>query len=312
MIVKILKPVKGFPGVRYNTNKVDRNKGELLRTANFGSLQGLSGLRPQDYINYLKMLSAQNKRVAKPQFHAVISAKGTTYTKYELLRVAESWLNLMGYGSQPYLIVFHKDTDNNHVHMVSTRVNRDGQKINSAFEKLRAIDALQTTLGYNYALRYRFSTVAQFYLILEQAGFEGKDMNVDKLAKRITEFQPDRDRANELKQIILRSKSQPDLIHHLNKMHQLELVFHAAPGRQPYGYTIIDHGTMQVFKGSEVVPFRELIKEHGSFHAEQEPDIPRHQLESTGPSVWIADDVDDEAILGRNRRKKKKARTNTR
>ena len=28
--------------------------------------------------------------------------------------------------------------------------------------------------------------------------------------------------------------------------------------------------------------------------------------------VWIADDIDDEAINGRNRRRKKKARTNTR
>jgi hypothetical protein len=54
MIVKILSSSATFNGVSYNTNKVDRNKGELMKVANFGPLQGLSTLRPQDYINYFQ------------------------------------------------------------------------------------------------------------------------------------------------------------------------------------------------------------------------------------------------------------------
>ncbi|WEA01736.1 relaxase/mobilization nuclease domain-containing protein [Mucilaginibacter sp. SJ] len=312
MIVKILKPVNGFPGVRYNTNKVERNKGELLKIANFGPLQGLTGLRPQDYINYLKLLSAQNKRVSKPQFHAVISAKGATYNKQELMRTGQSWLEQMGFGAQPYLIVFHKDTDNNHIHLVSTRVDREGKKINSAYEKLRAIDALQATLGYKYGMQYRFSTVAQFYLLLEKAGFEGRDMNLDKLGKRIAEHRPDRERANAIRQILLRHQGRPDLSGYLSEQHRLDLIFHAAPGRAPYGYTIIDHETMQVFKGSEVLSLRELRTDHGELRAEHSTGAGTHQPAITTPGVWIANDVDDEAVLGRNRRKKKKARTNTR
>jgi len=56
MIVKILTSSASFNGVSYNTNKVDRNKGELMKVANFGPLQGLGTLRPQDYINYLKLV----------------------------------------------------------------------------------------------------------------------------------------------------------------------------------------------------------------------------------------------------------------
>ncbi|HEY9196282.1 MAG TPA: relaxase/mobilization nuclease domain-containing protein, partial [Mucilaginibacter sp.] len=162
MIVKILSSSAKFSGVEYNTNKVNRNKGELMRVANFGALQSLSRLRPQDYINYLKMVAAQNRRIRNPQFHAVISAKGRTYSSKELTEIAATWLDKMGYGQQPYLIVYHKDTDNNHVHIVSVRVDKQGKKINSAYERLRAIGNLKEVLGIDKALTYKFSTRAQF------------------------------------------------------------------------------------------------------------------------------------------------------
>ena len=199
MIVKILKSVRGFPGVNYNTNKVDRNKGELLRVANFGRLQALSSLRPQDCINYLQLVSGLNTRMEKPQFHAVLSAKEKSYNKDELLAVAESWLKEMGYGSQPYLVTFHKDTENNHVHLVTTRVSKERLKINSAYEKIRSIKCLNKVLGYNYAMQFRFSTAAQFYMILESQGYLGRDFNQQKLQEKINGYTPDKFRISELK-----------------------------------------------------------------------------------------------------------------
>ena len=119
MIVHILPPAGGFPAVSYNTDKVDANKGELMKVANFGALQGLMNVRPEDYKNHLAMVSAMNKHVKRPQFHVVISAEGRSYDKHELTAIGEEWLAQMGYEKQPSLIIFHKDTANNHVHLVT-------------------------------------------------------------------------------------------------------------------------------------------------------------------------------------------------
>ena len=56
---------------------------------NFSALQGLINLRPEDYKNYLKMVSSTNKAVKKPQFHVAISAEGRSYDKNQLPRIAE-------------------------------------------------------------------------------------------------------------------------------------------------------------------------------------------------------------------------------
>lgn len=310
MIVKILKNVSGFPGVRYNTNKVDKNLGELLKVANFGTLQALTRLKPQDYINYLQMISGLNSNVRKPQFHAVISAKGRSYNKDELCNVAEKWLGQMGYAEQPYLIIYHKDTDNNHIHIVTTRVNKEGDKINSGYEKIRGRKALDHVLGYTVGMQYHFSTKAQFYMVLESFGFHGKDADNLKLDQKIAHYSPDRQRIAMIRDILSQKKVGDGVLPFLRDEFGLELIFHSAENKSPYGYTIIDHSNKTVFKGSEVMPLRQLMlspddRANKGVTAAQAPPV------FVGP-VRIANDIDDEAIHGRNRRRKKKARTNTR
>jgi hypothetical protein len=227
MVIRILSSAASFQGVSYNTDKVDKNKGELMKVANFGPLQGLDKLRPEDYKNYLKMLSAQNKRVSQPQFHAVISAKGRTYDKTALTEIATQWLASMGYAGQPYLIVYHNDTNNNHVHMVSTRIDRNGKKISSGFENIRAIQNLNRVLGIDEkhnakqdiekALSYQFTTKAQFMMILECQAYQLKETSLNlevikfgvkqaeidllKIEERINKYQPDTERKTQLKAI---------------------------------------------------------------------------------------------------------------
>ncbi|NCD68280.1 relaxase/mobilization nuclease domain-containing protein [Mucilaginibacter agri] len=314
MILKIFRPTARFGGVKYNTAKVDNNKGELMKVANFGPLQAFGQLRPQDYINYLTALASLNKNVELPQFHAVISAKRRNYDKTTLTAIAENWLREMGYGEQPYLIVFHKDTGNNHVHMVSSRVDRTGEKINSAFEWKRGQQMLCRVLGYEFALQYRFSTRAQFFMILESRGYPGIDPDEKKINKKIAGYTLDRERAAQIKTVLLKHRGRSDFPDLLLKHHQIELIFHSSDGKKPYGYSIIDHEGKMVFKGSEVLPLRELLStagddfKYGKGLAEKENEVSGDYIRP----VSIADDVDDQQIHGMRRRRQRKARTNTR
>jgi len=288
MIVKILSSSASFDGVDYNTDKIDNGKGELMLVKNFGALQGLINLRPEDYKNYLKMVSSTNKAVKKPQFHVAISAKGRSYDKHQLTGIAEKWLEKMGYGEQPYLIVFHKDTSNNHVHLVTTRVNRQGKKINSGFEKIRAQANMNAVLAIDEkhnakvaiekSLAYSFSTKAQFMMILESQGYklaekEG-NLNVIKFGKvqghvslntiseKLQKNAGDENRQKQLKALLYKYAPRYDtagLTAYFKKEHGIVLLFHARDGKKPYGYTIIDHAGKAVYKGGEIMPLSKLF-----------------------------------------------------
>ncbi|MFA6083414.1 relaxase/mobilization nuclease domain-containing protein [Mucilaginibacter sp.] len=330
MIAHILeKPSRTFAGVKYNTNKVDRNTGELMLIANFGAMHALSNPRPQDLVNYLLMVSAQNKAIKNTQLHAVISATGRNYNKQELTKAAVMWLKEMKYGDQPYLIVFHKDTDNNHVHVVTSRVGKDGKQIDRDYEHVWAVRNINKVLGYDFAMQYRFSTKAQFYLILENQGFLGRDyLNEAKLQKKINAYKPDKARIAELKDLFIAHKASPGFVEYMRSRYKLDLVFHASEGKTPYGYTVIDHATKQVFKGSEILKLQHLLETHietGPVYIPPKVDLHDYLQEEAityyseyAPEpvhirpVWIADDVDDQQVLGMKRRRQRKARTNTR
>jgi len=331
MIVKILSSSAKFSGVVYNTNKIDRNKGDLMKVANFGALQGLGRLRPQDYINYLQMLATQNKRIKKPQFHAALSAKGKSYSGKELTEIAVAWLEKMGYGAQPYLIIYHRDTDNNHVHAVSVRVDKNGKKINSAYEKLRAIGNLRDVLGIDRALTYSFSTRAQFFMVMENLGLPGKEVSEKIIREKISKYKKPVERIRDLRGLFQQIKQRPDFRQILSSQYQIELIFHSSEGKPVYGYSIIDHAGKLVLKGSEVLQLKEILAENTTLVSSDTPENPitlydqetgffvQHQNEAYEPTmstnikpIWIADDVDDQQIHGMRRRRQKKARTNTR
>ena len=308
MTVKILSSSKTFNGVRYNTNKMETAKGELMRIENFGMLEGLANLRPEDYINYLKMISAQNKAVSSPQFHAVISCKNREHDKVALTAIAVKWLKKMGYEKQPYLIIFHKDTNNNHVHMVSTRIDKQGKTISNSFEKNRAVHAINKIMGLDEklgakqdlerALNYRFSTQAQFMMLLELKGYtlkaEGEQIQLIKYGKvqesvpishienKIISLEKNNNRITQIRAIIekYRKSYSPQLelkpVHsktaskskvvytsslagYLKDNMGLELLFHASGDKAPYGYTVIDHAGKNVYKGSDILPLKELL-----------------------------------------------------
>ena len=180
-----------FPGVNYNDKKINKEKGELMLMKNFPSFINEDSNK-QQVRNYLKAISVGNKKVLKPQFHAMISTKFQEHSKEELTKIAEDFMDEMGYGKQPFIVVLHKDTENNHVHIVTTRVDRPtGKKINDSYEKLRSQKALAKVMEKLYGIRseqelnklliYKTSSLHQLESLLNRNGYKiGKNTNDEK------------------------------------------------------------------------------------------------------------------------------------
>lgn len=219
---------KHFGGVRYNTNKMDKGKGELMALRNFGAIQNDTTIRPDEVKQYLLSVARLNPRKEKKQFHAVISCKGKEYDKYQLTEAAHDWIRKMGYGNNPYIIVFHNDTDHNHVHIVSTRINIEtGETIPDSYENVRALRSIDEVMKERYGVnrklqrvdlsQYHVTTLAQFKLLYEVAGFsaaekEGRlqiykrdklveSCEIKDIISQLKSNNEDKNRASELKAI---------------------------------------------------------------------------------------------------------------
>ena len=197
MIATILKSSSSFSAVRYNERKVENGVAELVVIRNFGYLQdapdmrGITSLR-----NYLMDYSTRNDRTRMTQFHAAISCKGSEYSKEELIKIAEQYLEKMGYNNegQPVLMYFHHDTDNNHLHIVTSRISPDGKKIADSMENIRSLKAIESIMSIDQkhqnsemlklAKSYHFESVSQFMAIFETSGYEAYIQDKDIYIKR--------------------------------------------------------------------------------------------------------------------------------
>lgn len=290
MEVTFLSSSGSFGGVGYNLSKVEKNAAELMEAANFDGLLLSSNPTVGDYVKYLQRWSEKNSRIKNSQFHVAISCRGREKSKEELLVVAKEWLKEMGYEGNPTLFIFHHDTDNNHIHIVTSRVDKDGHKINHNHERWRGRAALKRiegikldkdhyALAVKEALTYTFANAKQFALILEQQNYKVTDIegnievrkygrlvatvSAEELASHIKQSKPiDTERVKQVKALLYKYKekvSLDELKATMRKSFGLEMVFFGHTDK-PYGYAIIDHKNKAVYKGSDIVPLKELLE----------------------------------------------------
>ena len=319
MIVKILGSASSnFNGVQYNDKKVEKGTGELMMMKNFPSFINENSSQ-EEVRNYLKSIS-KNEKVKKPQFHAVISTKFQQHNKEELAKVAEDFMQEMGYGNQPFIVVFHNDTENNHVHIVSTRVDKStGKKLNDSYEKLKAqkslIEIKERIYGknnediINKLLSYNISSLKQLEILMEKNGFKlvnnKNDENaLDILKNGVREktingnqlnfSNPKNDnRAKQIKAILNKYKEvysnkvfkvedrrylekmlpeekqkenwkpkiefESELQKKLRDVFGIDVIFHHKDELHPFGYTLIDHKTETIYKGSDILKMNDLF-----------------------------------------------------
>ena len=150
VVVKLSSPATcHFPGAEYNETKVKDGTAEMVLARNVSQLflQRTEFLRSiglnvsTDVEQYLISNSRtfDNTKTKKWQFHVALSVREREMSKEQLADLADRFMQQFGYGQQPYFIYFHHDTDNNHVHILSTNVDRTGHRISDS--SLRGISS---------------------------------------------------------------------------------------------------------------------------------------------------------------------------
>ncbi|MFC2759554.1 relaxase/mobilization nuclease domain-containing protein [Hallella multisaccharivorax] len=297
MIITILPSSVNFHAVAYNEMKVEKGVATLLEA------QNILGLRPEAYTSeklrqYFLDYSARNTHIQNAQFHVAVSCKGTEYTYQQLLDIAHRYLKEMGYAEegQPLLVYAHHDTDNNHIHIVTSRVAPDGHKIDHNHEKRRSRAATQKIMeeytGQRQepevndiakdALTYRYTSKAQFCAIMESLGYACKDddekpivhlyRNSEELGTiqvqlimqhALKENKPDDKRRRQLRAILQKYRNlsayKEELAAYMKKKFGISLVF-VGKADTPYGYIVVDHKNKTVFKGGEFLSIKELLQ----------------------------------------------------
>ena len=189
MIIKKLRQVSGgvFPGAAYNETKVEHGVADFAGAANVdGNFLLVLNMLHEAGVNctheveqYLQDHSNTfgNSKSTRLQFHYALSVKGREKSKEQLVYIAHQLMKEFGAEHNPYFIYFHRDTENNHVHILGTRVKPNGtmlsdhqdfRRLNECLNRIVQKDQFQDM---NELLSYSFQTEGQLMNIIREFGF---------------------------------------------------------------------------------------------------------------------------------------------
>ncbi len=112
----------------YNENKLKAGVAEFIHSANSG--KDTDQLSRKDRIARLEKQAAFHETAKFKSVHITLNFDPSEKIDQEtLLQIVDSYMQKIGYGSQPYIVYQHTDAGHPHVHVVSTTIRNDGTRI---------------------------------------------------------------------------------------------------------------------------------------------------------------------------------------
>lgn len=112
----------------YNELKVRQEQAEFLGGENF--VKEARDLSYDEKLFHFNRLIELNDRGYKPVLHIFLRFnRGDALSSANMLKVTQDYMEGMGLGRQPWLAYRHNDTLHSHVHVVSTKIQSNGQRI---------------------------------------------------------------------------------------------------------------------------------------------------------------------------------------
>lgn len=113
----------------YNENKVSIGAAQCIGEGNYP--MDSDKMNPRFKLNmFLKQLEL-NENVKRNSVHISLNfdLSEKELSKEKLMEIARTYMDKIGFGSQPYLVYQHHDAGHPHIHIVSIKVRSDGSRI---------------------------------------------------------------------------------------------------------------------------------------------------------------------------------------
>lgn len=116
--------------LNYNENKVKEGVAEIISAQNYP--MDVEQLSFANKLNRLRNQAALNENVSRRSVHISLNFDPSEQlSKERLQEIADSYMQKIGFGEQPYLIYQHFDSGHPHIHIVTVKVRADGSRIDT-------------------------------------------------------------------------------------------------------------------------------------------------------------------------------------
>ncbi len=137
-----------------------RKKGYLLTTNRIFN-DGSGTIDFNNVMNDFLFYMPTYTRVEKPVVHISLNPHlDDVLTDTDLQNIAREYLDALGFGNQPYLVMKHEDIERHHLHIVTLRVDENGKEIdmrNNFYRSKQITREIERKYGLHDAERKRTS-----------------------------------------------------------------------------------------------------------------------------------------------------------
>jgi hypothetical protein len=128
MVAKIKSGKSLIGALNYNENKVRQGKAMLIAAVKY--FKDTNELSFNDKLFRLTDLASMNQRSKTNTVHISLNFPNGESLADDILRdIVKDYLHGIGFETQPYLVYRHEDAGHPHIHIVTTNIKRDGERI---------------------------------------------------------------------------------------------------------------------------------------------------------------------------------------
>jgi hypothetical protein len=128
MVARIIRGSHLSRTLNYNEQKVKHGAAECINAV--GYPKDLDQLSFYDKLHRLEHQAALNERITANSVHISLNFADADKVDQEKLKaIADTYMQMIGFGKQPYLVYEHNDAGHQHIHIVTTNIRADGSKI---------------------------------------------------------------------------------------------------------------------------------------------------------------------------------------